>query len=356
MGINTVRLSTAQKQYLSDRMNEVSRSFSLVVPEVESPMADYLSTAYLICRVLDNIEDSLRSYAWQIDRFNEFYQLLQDPSEAETVLRSWEAFDWPGLTDDERRMMGREEGLQLWEIFTLFPLQVRKVIGLWTTKMAEGMARTCNPTEPNYFVNYGDVRLPASYADYNQYCYYVAGTVGRMITDLASLSYGTNGTSNLVTVRDSETCGRALQKTNIVKDFTKDLERNIAFLPDEWLKQVDYSPLYRAGAPAWWKQNVLRDVLDELLQSTHYFMSLPETAVGLRRAVLLMIIPAFETILQAAHQMPNLFTPEHEVKISRTTMGECVLRARKIAADNEAIRNYGQEVYDRFEQLLIIKT
>lgn len=354
MDVYIGRLSTAQQQYLGDRMNEVSRSFSLVVPEVEPPMADYLATAYLICRVLDNIEDSLRPYDWQIERFNEFFQLLQDPVEAETVLRSWEAYDWPGLTDEEHRMMGREEGLQLWEIFTLFPMQVRKVIAHWTTKMAEGMARTCNPAEPDYFVSFGDVRLPASYADYNQYCFYVAGTVGRMITDLASLSYSLVGTSNMVTVRDSETCGRALQKTNVVKDFAKDLERNISYLPDEWLRQVDYSPLYRAGAPAWWKANVLQDVMDELRQSTHYFLALPETAVGLRRAVLLMIIPAFETILQAAQRMPYLFTPEHEVKISRITMGECVLRARRIASDNAAIRNYGHEVYDRFGQLLII--
>ena len=46
-----------QSDYLAARMNEVSRSFALVVPSLEEPLDHYMATAYLLCRVADNIED-----------------------------------------------------------------------------------------------------------------------------------------------------------------------------------------------------------------------------------------------------------------------------------------------------------
>ena len=48
---------TEQSAYLTQHMNKVSRSFALVVSCLEEPLQQQMSTAYLICRVLDNIED-----------------------------------------------------------------------------------------------------------------------------------------------------------------------------------------------------------------------------------------------------------------------------------------------------------
>ncbi|MFN2134691.1 MAG: squalene/phytoene synthase family protein, partial [Candidatus Promineifilaceae bacterium] len=223
-------------------MNKVSRSFSLVAPEVDAPLDDYLAVAYLICRVVDNIEDAQQPFAWQKKRYTEFAWLLDAPHTADNVLAEWETFDWPGLTDDEQRMMTREGGLLLWEIYAKMPHGVLASIKRWTSIMAEGMARTDDPSESEFFINREGVRFPATYFNYNQYCFYVAGTVGRMISDLAAETYEINGATAKVLARDSEYCGRALQKTNIVKDFAKDLGRGVSYLPDEWLRENDYAP------------------------------------------------------------------------------------------------------------------
>ena len=50
-------LKPLQRTYLTTTMGRVSRSFALVVPWLEDPLQDYIATAYLLCRVLDNIED-----------------------------------------------------------------------------------------------------------------------------------------------------------------------------------------------------------------------------------------------------------------------------------------------------------
>jgi farnesyl-diphosphate farnesyltransferase len=348
----TDRLSDAQHQYIAEKMNKVSRSFALVVPEVESPLADYLAVAYLICRVVDNIEDTQQPFSWQKKRYAEFAGLLDAPYLADRVLAGWESCNWPGLSDDERRMMTREHGLMLWDIYAQMPHTACESIKRWTSTMAEGMARSSDPNAGDFFRERNGVRLPATYLDYNKYCFYVAGTVGRMISDLAAESYGINGAAAKKLARDSECCGRALQKTNIIKDFAKDLARGVSYLPEEWLREIDYSPLHLAGAPAFWKRKVLLDVVAELDGSANFVMALPQSAVGLRKASLLMMMPAYETILLAAQQLPHLFTPEHAVKISRPTLGQCVRRARKIAIDNTAVRNYAKEISANIEQTL----
>ena len=84
--------------YLQYQLNSVSRSFALVVPCVEPPTRHYLATAYLLCRVVDNIEDCSQPAAWKDDAFGEFLGLLSDPSLAGEVLASWDNQPWPGLT------------------------------------------------------------------------------------------------------------------------------------------------------------------------------------------------------------------------------------------------------------------
>jgi phytoene/squalene synthetase len=53
--------SPEQQAYLQEWMERASRSFAVVVVFLEQPLKEYLSIAYLICRVIDNIEDTLQA-------------------------------------------------------------------------------------------------------------------------------------------------------------------------------------------------------------------------------------------------------------------------------------------------------
>lgn len=340
----TNNLSSEQQTYLDKYMKGVSRSFSLVAPEVDAPLDDYLATAYLICRVVDNIEDTTQSFQWQQARFAEFGELLDFPHRAESILNGWDRYAWPGLTDAEKEIMASKDGLMLWQIYAQIPEVYRAPIRHWAAVMAFGMERSGNPYTSDYFFTHGDVRLPINESDYDLYCFYVAGTVGRMITELAIQFYGVDEDSGQILTDGSDACGRALQKTNIVKDFATDLERGVCYLPGEWLREIDFAALDLHGVPSAWKKKVLLNVVAELEDSVDYVVALPETAVGYRKAGLLMMLPAYETILLAASRLQDLFTPYHSVKISRKKMGQCVLRARKMAMDDQAIRAYAHDM------------
>lgn len=353
---NLLWISKEQRAYLAHYMKRVSRSFSLVALEVDSPLDDYLAISYLICRVVDNIEDTHESFKWQQARYTEFAELLDQPQAAERILLGWDQLRWSGLTDAEKAMMTTENGLTLWQIYSQTPAPYRQSIHRWVTVMARGMERSINPTTGDFFFTHGDFRLPRMESDYDLYCYYVAGTVGRLITELAIHFYALGGGPAQRLLSSSDACGRALQKTNIVKDFAQDLQRGFCYLPGEWMHDINYAPLVLNGVPPAWKKMVLSNVLGDIEDSVSYVTALPQHAIGYRKASLLMMFPALETILLAARRLPDLFTPRHAVKISRVTMGQCVLRARRMAADNGAIHTYVNEMFTQIQAELASAT
>jgi len=342
-------LTQVETKYLETFMQQVSRSFALIVPCLEPPLNHFLATAYLICRVADNIEDCTQPAAWQSERFKELVALLKRPALAPAILSTWDEETWPGLTGAERRLMSAAEGGMLWQIYASTPQPARGIIGRWVAEMAQGMMNLADPDAPPFFLYRQQIWLPSSKTDYDRYCYFVAGTVGHLSTELVIHHYQLPAEVARRLAAWCEACGRGLQKTNIVKDFSKDLARGICYLPDEWLAEVNYAPLSLAGAPSSWKQKVVGNVLDELQDSVTYVFALPYYAAGYRLASLLCLLPAYQTLLLAARQQQTLFTGDQQVKISHETMARCLQDAQGMAADNEAIWRYSQQIRQAIE-------
>ncbi len=331
------QLAPPEQKYLGDAMGKVSRSFAVVVAHLEQPLGSYLATAYLICRVVDNIEDCFQTSFWKQQKFDEFCQLLDDPSLAPEILAQWQSEMWPGLTPDERGLMRVEDGLPLWRIFAELPPHARTTIVHWTGIMARGMSSLEDPELSPITVERKGLRLLATEGDYNGYCYFVAGTVGYLGTELVVEQYQL-ASSVAAQLRNScEACGRGLQKTNIVKDFVKDRERQTCYLPADWLSKIDYAPLDLAGAPTAWTHQVINDVVQELHQSLDHVLSLPYAAAGYRKASLLCLLPALHTMRLAAQRQATLFTSNHQIKISRLTMLQCIQSVQSLSQDNDAI-------------------
>lgn len=338
--VNPYSLSADNRSYLKDQMEKVSRSFAVVVECVEQPMRSYLATAYLLCRVADNIEDCTESYEWRISCFNDFLSLLNDPSLAEKILKTWSTSPWQGLTPSERDLVTLVKGKELWQIYARIPGPYREIIHRWTKTMVQGMIclneRRC---APDFFARQG-IQVIKTLQDYDEYCFIVAGTVGHMTTEMAIIFYSIDPKASARLIDISETCGRALQKTNILKDFLQDLERGYCFLPDEWLEQIAYLPLSFGGASPEWKAMVYGNVLGELSTAMDYILALPEHAIGYRMACLLCLLPALQTNHLAGRESQKLFTANHMYKISRAAMMECLLDSRRMVTDNGLLQSH----------------
>jgi farnesyl-diphosphate farnesyltransferase len=342
--VQKLELTGAEKNYLDETMNKVSRSFAIVVLSLEEPLNHFMAAAYLICRVVDNIEDCDQPFGWKLQRFLEFHRLIDEPAAAPQILAVWGRESWPGLTRDESEMMRASTGQILWQIYSRVPETSRAVIRRWASEMSDGMLRVEAPDQHPVLEDQGGIRVLAAESDYNEYCYYVAGTVGHMATELVVAHYGLTADVAAELVAACESCGRGLQKTNILKDFAEDLGRGISYLPNTWQREADFAPLALAGAPAQWKKKVIDDVVRELNGATRYVLALPYAAAGYRMASLMSLLPAYQTLLSAAKQRDTLFTAGHRVKISRPTMAKCQWDARSMLTDNDAVTQYSRRL------------
>jgi farnesyl-diphosphate farnesyltransferase len=96
----------------------------------------------------------------------------------------------------------------------------------WTTELAEGMCQFLT-------------RSIKTLKDLNEYCYYVAGTVGMYLTALLKLK-GSNVSEAVYRKlhANAVSFGRFLQKLNIIRDFAEDkAEKGRSYWPQSYFEQ-----------------------------------------------------------------------------------------------------------------------
>lgn len=352
MTLSNFDLTQQQQKYLNVTLNKTARTFALLPPFIDPILAEIMSLAYLVCRVVDNVEDCDQPFAWKAKRFREVRQLLNEPKQAQSVLLHWATLDWPGLNAHETALMTPTDGSELWQIYGMTPRPFRQTINRWVSEMAFGMEATLNPAVAPHTIQIENITILQRRKDYDKYCYYVAGTVGYLQTELIETFYELSDDIVASLKKHCLSFGLGLQKTNIVKDFLDDLNRGICYLPNSWLSQIQHQPFKVLGATSSWVHYVLSDVKGALDEAAEYIGALPYSLAGVRQATLMCLLPAYKTILLAAEKSNTLFTAEHRLKISRTSLAECFDQSSKMAQENSLLWDYREQVDEQFHHLM----
>ncbi|MES3162079.1 MAG: phytoene/squalene synthase family protein [Halorubrum sp.] len=210
----------------------VSRTFALTVDVLEEPMASHICLGYLLCRVADTVEDAGHIPPDEQTAVLETYKRAIDPNEDATVdqFRA-EVDEW---------LPAPEERTEDWEVVAESPTivatfedldpEVREAIVPPVIEMVDGMAMFVDR-----HASRGGLRIDDR-DELEQYCYYAAGTVGNLITNL--LTREDIGEERARRLRETaEEFGLLLQLVNVSKDVYDDYtEENNVYLPAEWLE------------------------------------------------------------------------------------------------------------------------
>ncbi len=318
---------------------EVSRTFALNIPLLPTPLDLAVTVAYLLCRIADTLEDeSMASAAERRPLMDEFARLCTLPPDwplaAERFALTAVAALRPAAPPAEVSLVRGTQ--RVLETVAELPPWVRPAIARCVSEMTSGMARVLEGVE-----RHGP---GAGLKDLNEtltYCYYVAGTVGEMLTDLFA------GHAPSVALRRAElepraaAYGRALQLTNILKDIREDHERGSCWLPQ--------TLMVRHGLTA---DNLLShdhraaalELLDELLAVAHreaetsleYTLLLPREERGIRLFCLWPLFLALLT-LRALRGNPDVFGGP-PVKISRPAVKRVMVFTRALVDKDWALR------------------
>lgn len=214
-------------------LDDVSRTFAVPIKMIEKPRSVYVSVGYLLCRISDTIEDSP---SIQIDKKNELFDIYKkavlNPTN-EDVLNLFideckkcmpenpeEPSHWKLVVNADR----------LFNVYSNFDDNIIQCIQDPVVEMIEGMKEFCN--------KYPDGMRLNSYDELEEYCYYVAGTVGNMLSNIAI--YENNIEENQKIRIKAQKYGSLLQHVNITKDVYEDyIKENNIYIPKEELDSHD---------------------------------------------------------------------------------------------------------------------
>ncbi|KAF0718923.1 Aste57867_1384 [Aphanomyces stellatus] len=200
-------------------VKKVSRSFAMVIVNLPSELRLSICVFYLALRALDTIEDDMKRIdsKTKIEMLQNFYKQLADTN-----------LSINGIGEGDEATVLEQAAFMNRSLASL-PKSHQEVIVDITKKMGAGMAEFVEVD-----MGQGTVRT----ADYDKYCYYVAGLVGEGLSRLFSASELEAPSVGKLTAL-SNSMGSFLQKVNIIRDYLEDFVEGRTFWPQEvWKKHM----------------------------------------------------------------------------------------------------------------------
>ncbi len=326
-------MSTASDLPLDELLQGVSRTFALSIPELPEPLGRWIGTAYLICRIIDTVED--RPGTDPADRhrmFDELVTALGPPVRPDAAAGLTVRFeDYPD-SDACGRLMQRA-GQVLAELAS-FPSPAIQAVTACALEMIEGFRDTPLTTRdrrPRFLCQTLD--------DLEQYCHYAAGVVGMMLARLFALHLGADPASLAPQrLEQARRFGRGLQITNIVKDHPADLADGRVFIPPEAARLcgLESGVLKQPALPLPVRKLIVARAAGHLDEALDYTLDFPPTATGIRLFCLQPLMMAVLTLDRVLTHVDT--TPDDRPKISREQVAEVLATSRRLVRDNDGLR------------------
>ena len=309
--------ATSEDAFQDRMLQGVSRTFALTIPQLPVPLQPAIGNAYLLCRLADTIEDAsgldasgkaaafglLEASLAAPDRATDLAAALApEVDEADPAERE--------LVHEAERVVGR---------FHALPAAQQAPLRRCVTIMARGMTRFEGLKSP--------VGLPDC-AAFRDYCYYVAGVVGEMLTELFACHDPAIAAQRDRLRQQAVAFGQGLQMTNILKDIWDDRARGVCWLPRDLFER--HGITLEPGGD-WHRHAGFRTAITELAGVAHghlrvahaYTRGIPREQRGIRRFCAWAIGMALYTLRNIAAD-PG-FRDSAAVKISRPRVRAVVL-------------------------------
>lgn len=324
----------------------VSRTFALGIRVLPGALGQAVLDAYLLCRILDTIED-----APDVDPqmksalFDDFLASFDDATALTRFLNRVASI--PG--EPAHLLLTQNTDLVL-QHFSELPERTRDVVKKWVTEMSVGMRK--------FVLLYPHGIRIQTVDEYKEYCYYVAGTVGYMLTDLWYEHSSTIGERRYEILRERcRAFAEALQTVNILKDVALDAEKeNAIYIPEELLREHG-SAQSTILAPELLMKN--RAALSQLIQlawhdleeARNYLLLIPRRAVSIRLFCILPLLLAYATLRDLVESTAMLRSGG-SVKISRREVKSLFMTGSLLVMSNWAVRRLVERVRRRAFKLM----
>jgi farnesyl-diphosphate farnesyltransferase len=304
------------EQYCIEMLPKVSRTFAPTIRKLPRPLILQLTVAYLLCRIADTIEDSVFLTIKQKQNLLGHYAGILSKENAATELKTFmkkiNTLPQEGADDELLHNVPL-----ILSVYNTFPQKVRIGMSTWVVEMVAGM-RTYVQSKYSPSQNF-----LKTLDELDEYIYYVAGTVGNLVTTLFShYSHHINRKIAQQLKKYAESFGKGLQMVNIIRDMPEDWKNNRSYIPNDLLKEYNVtrqSIFNRNNIQR--SKKMLEALIDMALSyldsGRQYIVAIPKAERHMRLSCMLPLFWALQT-LRAVKKNINRFFTKEKIKISRT--------------------------------------
>ena len=254
-------------------------------------MEKVVGNTYLLCRIVDTIEDAANLSAQTKQSLSALF--------LDAVL---EKIPVENFVNPCLEALGNYSNQDELDLIANTPTVLR-ILHTCSTKDQQAVSRCISIMSEGMSFFHGKQNQAGlkDLAEFEQYCYVVAGVVGELLTSVfcnhsSAFERALRGHENLAIA-----FGQALQMANILKDSPEDKARGVCWKP------VNVS-----------QTELLNIAYQKLQDSLDYILFIPKQDLGMRRFCFLAFGLAVMTLAKIAKR--NEFNSKDEVKLSRSTV------------------------------------
>jgi len=302
-------------------LQNVSRTFALTIPVLPVGLREPVSNGYLLCRIIDTIEDDPALDLTQKRTFsNQFNRVVTGEEPAEKFADELAKILSDVTTPAEHELIRLTPAVI--DITHSFNQRQREALSSCVQVMAEGMLHF---QEKDTSAGLDDM------AEMEHYCYVVAGVVGEMLTKLFC-DYSPEIAINKQEMMSlSKHFGQGLQMTNILKDIWDDYDRGACWLPRSIFDSqgFDLKNLTQDHRSLEFERGLMQLIAiaqRQLHDALQYTVLIPRNETGIRNFCLWALGMAVLTI-RKLNKHKN-FSDGNQVKITRRSVKLAVLTSR----------------------------
>lgn len=318
-------------EFCREILPRVSRTFAVSIRLLPGNLGCAVRTAYLLCRVADTVEDAPGLAA--ADKAALLEELATCFDDASSVAEFVEHASIVGGDDAHLRLVRNAD--LVFETYGRLPEGTRHHVRHWVCEMIGGMRK--------FVLAYPDGIRIQSLEEYKEYCYYAAGTVGYLLTDLWHEHSPSIGRRRYEALRGrSRAFAEALQTVNILKDVARDAEHeNSIYIPEQLLREVGSTHAMILSSDRVEQNRAALGQLIELAwhdldQATAYLLDIPRRAPSIRLFCALPLLFAHAT-LRDLTRTPGSLVRREVVKISRAEVRTITLLSKALVYSNRLL-------------------
>ena len=348
-------------KFSKEILPSVSRTFDLAIRFLPTRLGRPVGLAYLLCRIADTFEDSdILTASQRRDSLLKYSRLFDNPDDYDKALideLTSTFIDTSPTNDgliqtpdiDPNHILVQNLNQVLLAVDSL-PSSFKHHIFPRVQEMSFGMADyTLLAAEPSTESPNQQINFLKDEADWDRYCYYVAGTVGHMLTDIFSdyAGFADNTRNRLHDLGRS--FGLGLQKVNILKDAVVDTGRGICFLPKTYIENYGIafggkSAHDLRGDITGLVRHIVLICRRHFQDAIEYIKVIPVKYLGLRMFLIVPVMLAAAT-LRLFSDYPQRLMEKGDLKLGRNEVWSLVRRSAFCKYSNRLLLSAFNQIY-----------